>query len=91
MESNTKFASSLELTEHERLGKLTSGLFEFDLTTCTEGLTVTLIEVASGKQQLFHSKTGCPQAYFNHMMSLTDELCDSWFNKKKQKKKKAAP
>jgi len=67
--------------------KLSSAEYEFDVTRhSTGGLTIVLTQVSSGKTKVFKQAVGHSQSLYEHMCSLTDTLCEQWFNVVKRKK-----
>lgn len=69
--------------------KLSSNAYEFDVTRhSTGGFTVTVFQVATGKTKVFKLASGRANSLFEHMLSLTDTLCEQWFNVGKPKAEK---
>lgn len=78
---------------NEVLTKLSSDEYTYvihrDALHNTPGVTIVLTQVSSAKQKKFFlaGKRENVDGLFNHMNSLTDDLCSQWFNERQPKKK----
>lgn len=69
--------------------KLSTDAYQFDVTGhSTGGFTIVLKQVASGKTKVFKQASSSYDGLYAHMLSLTDDLCEQWFNERAPKKKK---
>lgn len=76
-----------------KLEKLSSAEYTFTVTKNDDfSLNTTLTQVSTGKTKVFYQGAGSADSVHRHMLSLTDTLCEQWFNErppKKPKKEKA--
>jgi hypothetical protein len=72
------------------MNKLSTAAYSFDVTHHSSGgSTVTLFQTESGKTKVFKiAASGSVAGLINHMNSLTDTLCEQFFNEGNHKKKK---
>ena len=75
------------------LTKLSSDEYTYvivrDSLNGTPGVTVVLTQESTSKQKKFFlaGEWKTADGLFNHMNSLTDDLCSQWFNERQPKKK----
>jgi hypothetical protein len=75
------------------LTKLSSNNYNYvivrDCVLETPGVTIILTQEFSNKQKKFFlaGEWSNVDSLFNHMNSLTDDLCGQWFNERQPKKK----
>lgn len=70
--------------------KLTTPRFGYVITSDGCQVTTVLVETETGNTKTFVTSAGSMNGHVSHMNSLTDELCESWFNTGKRKKGKPA-
>lgn len=74
---------------YHRSEKLSSDAYTFSVIKNADySITTVLTQVKTGKTKTFNQASGSADGMHTHMLSLTDTLCDQWFNEKPAKKEK---